>query len=212
MRSRSRVIAQAVGVVLLAVTVPAHAQDEPQPVARVASVAAGSIAGLVQDEQGGAIAGAFVSAVGSNSVFTVTDRRGNFELRSLPPGPYLVRAHMSGFTAPQGRIVEVRSSARAASSIAMRRVADARSERPTVLAAGVGAGFAEPAPAAEAPDAAGTAGSEAAVVDDDHTEVAWRLRHARRGVLKSATLPDSFEGDGHDARTAFEQPDRKSVV
>ena len=50
----------------------------------------------------------------------VTDRAGRFELRTLSPGPYLVRAHSSGFIASRAQIVDVRPSARSASSIALR--------------------------------------------------------------------------------------------
>ena len=208
MRNTSRLIASAVGVVLLSVTASAQQVQGGSPlVGRIASLAAGSIVGLVQDERGGAVAGAFVSAVGSNSVFTITDRRGHFELRPLAPGPYLVRAHLGGFIALRGQIVEVRASGRAASVIALRRVTDGSPQPAPVLAAGVGAGFPQPTPAVESSDAVGSSGTEGAVVDHNHTEVTWRLRHARRGVLKDATLADGFiEGDGPDARPVFGPP------
>ena len=59
----------------------------------------GSIQGVVQDEQGAPVAGAIVSALGATTAFAVTDRGGRFELRTLSPGPYLVRAHLTGFVA-----------------------------------------------------------------------------------------------------------------
>jgi hypothetical protein len=92
---------------------------------------------------------------------------------------------LSGFVASRPQVVDVRPSGRASSSLAMRRVgaADAESKVP-VLAAGFGA-------TADPPDAPGASPTPAAVTppDDDHGELAWRLRHTRRGVLKDATLP-----------------------
>ena len=93
-----------------------------QPVARVASVASGSIQGIVRDEQGAPVSGAIVSALGATTAFATTDRGGKFELRTLSPGPYLVRAHLTGFVASRGQIIDVRPSSRASSSIALRHV------------------------------------------------------------------------------------------
>src|SRR6185295_17307099 len=87
----------------------------------------------------------------------------------------------------------------ASSSIALRHsIAGAAVSSYPVLAASVGA------PAAVAPpvEAAGT--SEAGTPDsadasstrnDDHGELAWRLRHARRAILKDVTLPADLFGD-----------------
>lgn len=208
--------------VLIAVFITAgaaRAQAVRQPatpqVARVASLPSGSIAGVVQDERGDGIGGAVVSAVGSTRAFAVTDRSGRFELRTLTPGAYLVRAHVSGFTASRGQIVEVRPSARVSSSIALHHVADAEPKPSTVpvLAAGMGApGLslpgsepASPAVPAEAAAPDTGAGNDSAGAGDDHGEVAWKIRHARRGILRDATLPvdlvdaagfPAFDGSG----------------
>ena len=102
MRSLTRMAASAAlgGLVLLVLPVPAVAQaPQVQAITHVASLAPGSILGTVQDEKGAPVAGAMVSAFGSSSAVAVTDRAGRFELRPLPPGPYLVRAHSSGFIA-----------------------------------------------------------------------------------------------------------------
>ena len=114
----------------------------------------GSIQGNVQDEQGAPVAGAMVSALGATTAFAVSDRSGRFELRSLSPGPYLVRAHLSGFVASRGQVIDVRPSARASSSIALASRERRRRAAPSypVLAAGVGA----PAAAAAPAEAAGT--------------------------------------------------------
>src|SRR5438067_10044303 len=116
MRHRSRVMASATvgGLMLPWSSIGAQAQDaaagSAQPVERLASLAPGSIQGIVQDEKGAPVGGAMVSALGATTAFTVTDPSGRFELRTLPPGPYLLRAHLSGFMASRGRIIEVRAS------------------------------------------------------------------------------------------------------
>jgi hypothetical protein len=182
------------GLVLLCLPAVSTAQNAGQlrPVTHIASIAAGSIQGTVQDEQGAPIAGATVSALGASSAFAVSDRTGHFEMRTLSPGPYLVRAHQAGFVASRGQVIDVRPSARASSSIALRHVnaANAPSTYP-VLAAGVGA--APDAPPVTPPvDPAGTANTAGTTGNDDHGELAWRLRHARRTILKDATVPEEI--------------------
>src|SRR5437773_1268535 len=126
MRRQGRSMASAaVGVLILfCLATAVSAQGESQ-VLRVASVATGSIAGVVQDEKGAAVAGAVVSALGPTTAVAVTDPGGRFELRTLSPGPYVLRARLTGFVASRGQIVEVRSSARASSSIALHHLAGA---------------------------------------------------------------------------------------
>src|SRR2546423_14719724 len=124
MRKTPRLMAAAAGVlVILCVPRAADAQSSPSAAhTSLASLASGAIQGLVQDEAGAPVSGAVVSALGSSSAFAVTDRAGHFELRALPPGPYLLRAHLTGFVAPRGQVVRVLPSAMASSSIALRRV------------------------------------------------------------------------------------------
>ncbi len=197
MRTISRVIASAavggLGLLCLSAVARAQGSQSAQPVGRVASLAPGSIQGVVQDEKDAPVAGAIVSAFGATTAFAVTDRSGRFELRTLSPGPYVVRARLGGFVASRGQIVDVRPSGRASSSIALHRVAGPPFP---VLAAGVGmvaASAPEPAeqPAGET-GAAGSGGDSGSSGGDDHGETAWRLRHARRGVLKDATVPDEI--------------------
>jgi hypothetical protein len=150
----------------------------------------------VFDEKGAPVAGAMVSAVGASSAFATSDRAGRFELRTLSPGPYLVRAHLKGFTAPRGQIVDVHSSSRASSSIALRH-----SSSYPIMQAGLGSAIPVGDSGRAGDDAAaGTTGSQP--IDDDHGELAWRLRHARRGVLKDADLPAAVLAD--------DTPDRES--
>ncbi|HEV2982970.1 MAG TPA: TonB-dependent receptor [Vicinamibacterales bacterium] len=203
MRSRARMTASAAlgGLVLLCVASMAGAQAAPemQAITHVASLAAGSIHGTVLDEKGAPVAGAMVSALGTTSAFAVTDRAGRFELRTLSPGPYLVRAHSSGFVASRGQLVDVRPSGRSASSIALRHASiSGHSGSYPVAAAGFGV---LPEPSTESTDATGTAGS--ADTPDDHGEIAWRLRHVRRGILKEATATDLFAGLPADESGSF---------
>lgn len=209
MRHLSRLIASAVvgGLGLLCISAVARAQvsQTVQPVGRVASLASGSIQGVVLDEKDAPVAGAVVSALGATKAFAVTDRSGRFELRTLSPGPYLVRARLDGFVASRGQIVKVGPSGRTSSSIALDR---AVGSSPPVLAAGVGVvAPSSPEPAEEQPagdiaalDASADAGG------GDQSETAWRLRHARRGVLKDATVPEEIIAGRTPESTIFDPP------
>jgi TonB-dependent receptor-like protein/carboxypeptidase family protein len=167
------------------------------PIGRAASLPSGSIQGVVQDERGVPIKGAVVSALGATTAFAVTDGTGRFELRTLSPGSYLLRAHLLGFVTSQGKMVEVRPSSRASSSIAMRRApSTAPSTAPSaaasstaVLAAGLGLPAATERPAADpnAPADASDTSTSATPANDDHSETAWRLRHLPRSILQDAT-------------------------
>jgi len=209
MSNASRMTASAVvgGLVLLCLPSLGIAQSPTavRPVTHIASIAAGSILGVVQDEHGAPVAGAMVSALGASTAFAVSDRAGRFEMRTLSPGPYLVRAHLTGFVASRGQVVDVRPSGRSASAIALRHVnsAGALAGYP-VLAAGVAAAPEAPVPPA---DSAGPADpASAPPSNDDHGEVAWRLRHARRGVLKDATLPADILAGAPGQPNAFDAP------
>ena len=188
MRRLSRFAASATvgGLVLLCTSVVMRAQALA-PVTHIASLAPGSIQGIVLDDKGMPIPGAMVSALGATPAFATTDRAGHFELRTLSPGPYLVRAHSSGFIASRGQIVDVRPSTRVSSSIALRRSATT-----AVLPAGIAIPSTPEAAPQPVADAAPIAG------DDDHGELAWRLRHARRSILKDATLPDAVLAPSDD--------------
>src|SRR5205823_6012431 len=160
MTGSPRMIAAAVGGLMLLVQVrAARAQSVAPAVTSVASLASGSIGGVVRDERGAPIPGAMVSALGAKTAVAVTDRAGRFELRTLSPGPYLVRAHVIGYVGSRGQIIEVRASARTASSIALRRAtATVTPGTPPVLAAGVGG----PVEAFEAPQPATAAAADPA--------------------------------------------------
>src|SRR3954470_19604860 len=150
----ARKIASAVGVLALLLcasetTAVAQITSRLQAVTHVASLPPGAIQGIVQDEKGMPVPGATVSALGTSTAVAVTDRIGRFELRSLSPGPYLLRAHLTGFVASRGQLVEVRPSARVSSSIAVRRVGSvstvASGPLPVMAAGMAGGGSSEPA-------------------------------------------------------------------
>jgi hypothetical protein len=198
--SRLMTSAAAVGGLVLLLT-PSDLQAEgggspAEPIGRVAAFSAGSIQGVVRDENGAPIRGALVSALGATTTFAVTDGSGRFALRALAPGTYLVRAHLNGFVTPQGTTIDVRPSSRVSSSIALRHATTSPPAVP-VLPAGIGLEAtpeALPAPpdgSSGAPDTAAGATSG----NDDHSEIAWRLRHLRRAVLQDVTVPDAFVAD-----------------
>jgi hypothetical protein len=161
-----------VALVCVVAAAPARAQvpAAPQPVTRIAALAQADLFGIVLDDAGRPLAGAVVSALGSTSAFAVSGRDGRFAFRNLPSGPYLIRAHLQGYLPARGRIVQVSPTAHEISTLALIRRAD-ESEPTQVLAAGVGP--------ADAPEP--TTGDNSG---EDRGEVAWRLRHLRRSVLK----------------------------
>ena len=141
-----------------------------QPViTQVASATTGTITGQILDERGRPVPDVVVSAVGGSTSFAVSDAGGEFTLRSLTPGPYLVRAHRDGYVGARSTIVTVRPSLRTISTFTMRREGSA--DEPAVVAAG--------------------ATDVAAVADNrgrDESELAWRLRRLKRSILKESTL------------------------
>ena len=175
-----------VGVLLCAAIAPsAHAQLAPRPQASSSpaigsTLRQGELRGIVQDEDGQPVAGAVVSAVGSTSVFAVSGPDGRFTFRNLPAGPYLVRAHLQQYLPARGRLVQVTPDAKNATTIALMRRTDANS--PAVVAASVG-------PVEDPPPA------QPAEPEHGHDEVAWRLRHLKRSVLKDATEAIAYGDD-----------------
>ena len=175
-----------VGVLLCAATASsAHAQLAPRAQASASRAIAsssrhGELRGLVQDDEGVPVAGAVVSAVGSTTVFAVSGEDGRFTFRSLPAGPYLVRAHLQNYLPARGRLVQVTPDAKNATTIALTRRSDATTT--AVVAASV------------APD---ESAAQPAETPHGHDEVAWRLRHLKRSVLKDGG--HSIDDAGDDA-------------
>jgi hypothetical protein len=182
MGAATRILASATVGSLMVVCTSAFAATEARsgPLAAPSTQAvgtSGSLSGFVKDDLGKPIPGAVVSALGASTTVVVSGADGRFDFNSLPPGPYLVRAHLLGYVAPRAQAVQIAASQRAFSSIALRR------SSATVLAAGVGVGAETVSEPQEAP--ANTAGQ----ADGGPTELTWRLRHARRGILKDVTIP-----------------------
>jgi hypothetical protein len=169
-----------------------------EPVTRIAATDTGLIEGKVTDERGKPLDGAVISALGGTTAFAVSDSTGQYALKQLPPGPYLVRVHLAGFLAARSTMINVRPSTRSASSFTLRREGDAGAAR--VTEASVAAIGAAPTAAKEG--------------DRDESELAWRLRHLKRGVLRDtdtfAAMPqdddwfitDSFEFLGRAVGTS----------
>jgi len=183
-----------IGVIVWAVSAatPAHAQvvalpqlvlaPQLQASSTAAPIKPSELNGVVKDELGKPLPGAVISALGSTSAFAISNEDGRFTFRNLPAGPYLVRAHLQNYLPSRGRIVQVSPDGRTISAIELtRRPGD--STDPAVIAAGVGL-VGQPVAAPE--------GEER----HEHDEVAWRLRHLKRSVLKEAeaSIAD-LEGD-----------------
>ena len=84
-----------------------------------------------------------------------------------------MRAHLSGFLAARSTMVNVRPAARSASSFMLRR--EGSPNAPRITEAAVAAVGAAPSDAAAKP------------AGRDESELAWRLRHLKRGVLRNAS-------------------------
>lgn len=165
---------------------PAGAQmvsRAPERITNVAASLTGHIEGTVLDEAGRPLDGAVISALGGTTAFAISDKSGQFLLRQLPPGPYLVRAHLQGFLSTRSTIVNVRPAARTPSSFTLRR--EGTAEAPRVADASVGVSQID----------APTTGSR----DRDESETGWKLRHLKRSVLRDSATAVAFAPvDDHD--------------
>jgi tetratricopeptide (TPR) repeat protein len=98
---------------------------------------AGSLTGVVRDEQGAPIAGAQVTATSETSptpLSTTSDTQGAWHLDSLPAGNYRLQTAHDGFVTSQPAIVSVTAGAQVAMPVTLSRPAAAR---PQFEAAGV---------------------------------------------------------------------------
>jgi Ca-activated chloride channel family protein len=80
--------------------------------------ATGGIRGEVRDDNGGAVPGATVSAVGLVRRMAVADEQGRFQFLALPPGRYELAAELSGFNRAV-RLVDVVAGSTARITLAM---------------------------------------------------------------------------------------------
>ncbi len=170
--------AQVVALPQLAITPQLKASSSAAP------IKPSELNGVVRDELGKPLSGAVVSALGSTSAFAVSNEDGRFTFRNLPPGPYLVRAHLQNYLPSRSRVVQVNADGRTLPTIELTRKPGASTE-PSVMAAGVG--IVDP-PVSAPPDEAEER--------HEHDELAWRLRHLKRSVLKDAEASVvDFDGD-----------------
>ena len=164
---------------------------------RVAFAASGVIEGVVADERGAPLAGAMVSALGATSAVAVTDKHGVFTLE-LPPGQYVLRAHLAGFVPSRRQFVDARVTSPTRYAITLQRAASANAASsaaptppaprtppppPRVLAAGLAPIVTGFDPLSLDPFVI----PDATKGPDDHGETAWRIRHLPRSVLKDTT-------------------------
>lgn len=139
---------------------------------QVALVGAG-IQGVVRDEAGQAVSGVSIFAMGATLAAVRSDSRGRF-LLLLAPGEYILRAARDGYLSSVREAVRVPPRMPVERDITLTRVAS-------------------PSTSPE-PDQPPVADAEAS--DHAHTELAWRLRHMTRSVLRdSAALPMPAESD-----------------
>ena len=162
----------------------------------------GRIAGTVTDVEGRPLDGAMVSAFGPfGAELVVSDGDGRFVLRSLAPGRYLVQAHVAGFATSRRELVRVTAGRPAVHAIALSRAA--RPAAVPVLPAAARLGLSRPPAEEQAPAPDGA--SPAAGAPDPppaHARKAWRLRRARRSVLKQAEREAAAGEEAPDGRRA----------
>jgi Carboxypeptidase regulatory-like domain/TonB dependent receptor len=192
MAGATRLLASATVGVMMVVTSPAISQAQAQravvsAVAPATPVALPSILGTVRDDHGLPVADVVVSALGSTTTIAVTDKNGRFEFPTLAPGPYQLRAHLAGYLPSRAQTVQVSAAAPARPAITLGRSGSSTQ----VLAAGIGAAT-SPDDVTTLVPAAATEPDPSSTAPEDRSETAWRVRHARRGVLKDVTVPEEF--------------------
>jgi len=186
------------------------------PVIQTASLAAGWIEGSVTDERSRPIAGAAVTAQGRDLLLVETDPTGRFTIRSVPAGTYLIRVQGRGFVASKREFLQVLPSRGTSHMVRLHRMGDGTgtstgmadpatqpAQPQHLMTAGVSASQLVPGTQA-GQDAVGAAVDHAPIEEqandngDDHSAVAWRLRHLRRSVLRDTTsgyIADDFGGN-----------------
>jgi hypothetical protein len=150
---------------------PALTSTAGTPQFQQAKLTAGAIRGTVLDDRGVPLGDAMVSALSPlSSRMVTTDARGHFRIDALPTGVYVLRIHRNGFMSARREGVRVNASGvnTDVDAIRLRRDEGAPGARP-ILTAGL-----------DAPGGDSTSGDSG----DNHSEIAWRLRHIKRSVLK----------------------------
>src|SRR5690349_20645437 len=141
----------------------------------VRAIPGGTIVAFVRDASGHPVVDAIVTAVGKRIATGVTDKTGRCDLSSLPAGDYLVRVHRAGYLSARSLVVLGTPGVGTTWSFLLKPQPAAFLEpviddaRPIYEAGIVGdEPVLRPAP------------TSASGGDDDHGEVAWRIRHLKR--------------------------------
>ncbi|HSC28929.1 MAG TPA: TonB-dependent receptor [Vicinamibacterales bacterium] len=167
----------------------AHAQGREFETQTARASTRGRIIGFVSDERGGPLAGAMVTALGQTQAATVTDLRGRFTLEALPIGEYVVQARLTGFASSRREFVRVGAASTPEPKLQLRRldsaVSPADATQPVMARPIVAAGI--ELPSVTLSDQPEEKSADAGRDDHPHTELAWRLRHGRRSILKDAS-------------------------
>ena len=178
----------------------AEATAEEGAIAAVAPT--GAVVGVVTDAEGVPVNHVLISLSGpSGTALVICDSSGRFEFRLLIPGRYLLRTHLTTQAPGTRQVVEVGPDVPVVRSLALS--AEPGVARPTVRLAGMGL---RPTFAGAGRSGASVEEQEAGAVDarevvrspegtasapHDHGTKAWRLRRARRSVLKDRDTPAS---------------------
>ena len=170
--------------------------DPIHVVAHASIAAAGRIEGQVRDDKGSAVEGANIVALGVTLASSLSDERGRFSL-ALPPGEYLLRASRLGYASSFRQMVRVRLSVPLERNLTLVRLNAVELANPP--------GSIVPA---QTPGAAASSGNGD---EHAHNEMAWRLRHMTRTVLRDAApagVTADQPQDGRDFRTTTSFLDR----
>jgi hypothetical protein len=146
--------------------------------------APGRIEGLVTDDGGTPLAGVAVTAQGGRLAYGVTNQDGRFAIDGLRAGPYIIRAQLPGFLASERVLVHVLPSQATHRPLRLQRTQPEAGEVMPATRRLLNAGLAQPA----GDDNGETVAAAAGTHDDGAT--AWRVRHAKRSVLRDVTGAD----------------------
>jgi TonB dependent receptor-like, beta-barrel/Carboxypeptidase regulatory-like domain len=192
-----------------------------RPVTPPVSSGFNSIHGVVVDQSGKPLPRVRVRVIGPAMAVSATESTGHFTVASLPPGQYVVRAFLLGYSVARSQRLTL--DAGLAPSLRLTMVREARAGGPESSSAGIieaGAGLGAPAAPrvvetrgttdSQTPDAESENESEnESMIRDDHSETAWRLRHLDRSPLKDAAantaVVDSLDGRDSDAITILQR-------
>ena len=223
----SRTFHLAVWFVALAVAASPAAAEEKRRGSQAATT--GELVGVVTTEDGSPPGRVLISLSGpSGTSLVVADDAGRFGFHQLIPGRYLLRTHFAS-SAGARRVIEIGAESSVFESVVMLTAQtsattmqlsgfDTSNTEDLIRNASVGAtdapqvgGGAQPVPQL-GQGTEGTDTSDSGVLaPHDHNAKAWRLRHARRSVLKDAGFVPVTTNDTDgavDEESDLDVPDR----